>query len=144
MIKYDLSCAAGHEFVGWFQSSAAFDRQAERRLVTCPECGSSDVEKRPMAPAVIRSRGSGQPSAPAVETPPRAAPTAEMLRAFKQKVVENTEDVGDRFAEEALRIHFGEAEQRGIRGETSLEDARRLYDEGVEFGVLPLLPEDKN
>jgi hypothetical protein len=149
MIKYALCCAGGHAFEAWFRSGDAYERQAKKHLVSCPHCGSNAVEKQPMAPAVlkgIRPSGTAAPaSAPAAASGPSApAPVVEMLRAFKQHVVANSEDVGKRFADEALRMHHGEAKTRAIRGETTTEDAVRLQDEGVEFGVLPVLPEDRN
>lgn len=145
MIKYALSCSKGHAFEAWFGSSDAYDKQARRHLVTCPECGCNDVEKQVMAPAVLkRSHEKAPDSEPAAASgPPRSAPP-ELLRAFKKHVMENTEDVGSRFADEALRIHHGEVEARAIRGETTSEDAAKLHEEGVEFGILPLLPEDRN
>lgn len=158
MIKYALSCAEGHAFEAWFRSGDAYDRQAKKQLVTCPQCGSNEIEKQPMAPAVLKGRRGADapsqvpaaaddatPAGGAVAVPaPVPVPVLEMLRAFKRHVVENSEDVGNRFAEEALRIHHGEAETRAIRGETTAEDAERLQEEGVEFGVLPVLPEDRN
>lgn len=154
MIKYALCCADGHTFEAWFRSGEAYDKQANKQLVTCPQCGSNAVEKQPMAPAVLKGRR-GYESLPAVVPGPAATPAAaaasavpapvlDMLRAYKRHVVENSEDVGPRFAEEALRIHHGETETRAIRGEASPEDAERLHDEGVEFGILPVLPEEQN
>lgn len=156
MIKYDLCCAEGHAFEAWFRSGDAYDRQAKKQLVTCPQCGSNAVEKQPMAPAVLKGRRGAEgpspvpaaaealPTGGAAEPASVPVPVVEMLRAFKRHVVENTEDVGNRFAEEALRIHHGESETRAIRGETTAEDAVRLQEEGVEFGVLPVLPEERN
>lgn len=148
MIKYALSCANGHAFEAWFRSSDAYERQARRHLVACPECGSSEVEKQVMAPAVLKASRSKNAPAPkagsAANGSPPDVPPLEMLRAFKKHVLENTEDVGSRFADEALRIHHGETEARAIRGETTSEDAAKLHEEGVAFGVLPILPEDRN
>jgi hypothetical protein len=153
MIKYALGCADGHAFEAWFRSGDAYDRQAKKKLVTCPQCGSNAVEKQPMAPAVLKGRrgfDSGA-DAGAIATPSIAsanaappAPVLEMLRAYKRHVVENTENVGKNFAEEALRMHHGEAETRAIRGEATAEDAVTLHEEGVDFGVLPVLPEEQN
>lgn len=148
MIKYALTCSKGHAFEAWFRSSDAYDKQAHRHLVACPECGSNEVEKQVMAPAVLKRSRSNTARAAEMETAaasgPPGVPPLEMLRAFKKHVMENAEDVGPRFADEALRIHHGEIEARAIRGETTSEDAAKLHEEGVEFGVLPILPEDRN
>ncbi|MCB1483281.1 MAG: DUF1178 family protein [Hyphomicrobiaceae bacterium] len=153
MIKYALQCSKGHTFDGWFRSSDAYDRQVRRKMVTCPHCGVTKVEKQPMAPALVTSRQRAKPevqveASPSIDktvpvTTP-AQPPVEMLRAFRKHIVDNSEDVGSRFAEEARKIHHGEAESRSIRGETSADEAAKLHEEGVEFGVLPLLPEDHN
>lgn len=145
MIKYNLGCAKGHAFEAWFRSSDAYDKQARRHLVVCPQCGSNDIEKQVMAPAVLkRGRSSEQAPVTADAAGPQSAPPLEMLRAFKKHVLESTEDVGSRFADEALRMHHGESETRPIRGETTKDDAERLHEEGVEFGILPILPEERN
>lgn len=152
MIRYALACSRGHAFEAWFRSSDAYERQARRRLVVCPECGSHEVEKQPMAPAVITRGRAAVRDQSRVEAPPPqvSAPISdaiaplEMLRAFKRHVMENSEDVGQGFAEEARRIHHGESEARAIRGETSGEEAAKLTEEGIAFGVLPRLPEDHN
>lgn len=145
MIKYALACANGHAFEAWFGSSDAYDKQARRRLVTCPECSSNEVEKQPMAPAVLSSKRRNPPAPVAGDgSGALPAPTIEILRALKKQVLENTEDVGTRFADEALSIHHGESEPRPIRGEATSEDAERLHDHGVAFGILPTLPEDRN
>lgn len=145
MIKYALSCSMGHAFEAWFGSSDAYDKQARRHLLTCPECGCNEVEKQVMAPAVLkRSRAVAPGGEPAAAGDPLRLSPPELLRAFKKHVMENTEDVGSRFADEALRIHHGEVEARAIRGETTSEDAAKLHEEGVDFGILPILPEDRN
>ncbi len=154
MIKYALSCADGHAFEAWFRSGDAYDRQARKKLITCPQCGSNAVEKQPMAPAVLKGRrgsqsspeaaeAGGAPSAAVTNAAPPAA-VLEMLRAYKRHVLDNTEDVGKQFAEEALRMHHGETETRAIRGQATAEDALNLREEGVDFGVLPVLPEEQN
>lgn len=154
MIKYQLGCAAGHEFDAWFASMDAFDRQARRGLVSCPECASTSVEKRPMAPAIVSA--TKRSMTPAEATPEAAAPAPlpangpaskeliNAIREMKSKLLENSEHDGKRFAEEARRIHFGETEDRSIHGEATLEDAHRLHEDGVAFGILPQLPDDQN
>ncbi len=150
MIKYLLGCASGHEFESWFRASDDFDVQSRSGEVVCPYCGSIEIAKQPMAPSVVtkRARAEQQPSQDVV---PAAGSSAgggaavrEALRVFTQKVIENTEDVGGRFAEEARKIHFGESEERQIRGSSTLEEARELAEDGVPFGILPAVPDDLN
>jgi hypothetical protein len=134
MIKYSLTCDAGHEFEGWFKSSAAFDVQAKKKQITCAICGSSTVSKAIMAPRIA----SGSPKA-------KAQPDAiGQLRALREKVVANAEYVGHRFADEARKIHYDEAGHRGIYGEATHQEAKDLVDEGISVFPLPALPEDKN
>ena len=151
MIKYHLGCADGHEFESWFPSIAGYDAQSRSGDVACPLCGSAEITKLPMAPAVVTGRGKRDVQAPEQAAPAAAAPSAASqpplataLRAFKKAVLENSEDVGGRFAEEARKIHFGEAEERNIRGSTTAEDAHSLHQDGVPFSILPELPEDLN
>ena len=154
----DLHCPAGHVFEGWFASEDDFQNQLQRKLVECPVCGDSDVTKRLSAPRL--NLGAQPPKADQTAKPaPAAAPelsvavpeiSAEarahlqsMQAAWMQwsrQVAQNTEDVGKKFAEEARRIHYGETEERAIRGQTSAQEAMELLEEGI--GVLPLaLPE---
>ncbi|MEJ8570329.1 DUF1178 family protein [Microbaculum marinum] len=149
MIRYSLVCADEHEFEGWFRDSSTFDSQKASGEVLCPICGSSDIEKALMAPSVaIRdeapavSRDKAQ--VPMAASAPANAQMIETLRRLKQHVVENSEYVGNRFPEEARKIHYEEAERRSIYGEASLEDARSLIEDGVEVHPLPILPEEKN
>lgn len=143
----DLHCPAGHVFEGWFASEDDFQNQLQRQLVQCPVCGDSHVSKRLSAP---RLNLGAQESRPAQNHPPAAPMSAEarerlqaMQAAWLQwsrKAAEGAEDVGRKFAEEARRIHYGEAEERAIRGQTSAKEAVELLEEGI--GVLPLaLPE---
>ena len=141
MIKYSLGCNNHHRFEAWFRSGDAYDRQAKRRLVVCPDCGSTDIEKVPMAPALLKT-GRASPQAAPSEVMPR--PSLADLRRFRNEVMAKSEDVGKEFSEEARRIHFGDAEERSIRGEATLEEARALVDDGVPFGLVPPLPEDQN
>lgn len=145
MIKYHLGCVEGHEFESWFHAIDDFDAQSRSGMIACPVCGSVEIAKRPMAPAVVSRRGGGEPiPTPATGADKSAAAMLGQLRAFKQLVIENSEDVGARFAEEARKIHFGDAEERDIRGNSTPEEARRLVEDGVPFGILPPLPEDLN
>jgi hypothetical protein len=149
MIRYDLVCAKGHEFDGWFSDSGAYDEQSRRGLVACVHCGSTSVEKQLMAPG-IPVRGNRRSEAPAGKPmlasafDPRQQKLTQMMRELRKAVEENSEYVGDRFAEEARRIHYEEAQKRGIYGETSVRDAQALIEEGIEIHPLPVLPEDGN
>lgn len=133
MIKYDLKCEQDHRFEAWFRDSAGYDEQRAAGEVTCPHCGSTAVEKAPMAP---RLAGNGKAKAEML------ARMRTELTALRQKVEENCDYVGPRFAEEARKIHYGESEARGIYGETSADEAKELADEGVAFSRVPWLPKD--
>ena len=141
MIRFSLHCDHGHEFEGWFRDNADFDRQTERRLVSCPACNSPDIQKSLMAPAVSTSRAKEQVAVAANEAQKQVL---EQMRELARKVRENADYVGDQFAEEARKIHFGETEARGIYGEASKEDVHSLIEDGVEVMPLPVFPEDKN
>ena len=152
MIHYALVCSKGHEFEGWFKNAAEFDRQVAKKRLECPACGSAKVEKALMAPNLASKAGPApEPVAPAapdavpVAAPdPRRAAVIEALREMRRVVTENADYVGNRFPEEARKIHYKEAEPRGIYGEATLEEAKSLAEEGVGFHPLPLLPEDRN
>ncbi len=166
MIKYALACEHRHTFESWFQSSAAYDRQAARGLVTCPICGSAKVDKALMAPALTRSRGrrmiateaaeakGAEESAPVEKTPPEKSSVAMIspqeqafrakLKELREHLTKNADYVGQKFPDEARKMHYGEIEHRSIYGEASPEDAKSLADEGIEFHPLPVLPDDRN
>lgn len=139
MIKYNLVCQSGHEFDSWFTNSAAFEPQTARGLVACPSCGSTHVEKAPMAPNVSTraAREAGDLSDQQLAIRTRMAKLREMVLA-------NSEDVGQRFADEARKIHYEEAETRAIHGQATCEEARDLCEEGIGILPLPALPGDKN
>lgn len=142
MIRYSLCCDHGHDFEGWFSSSEDFDRQKSMGLIACPSCHSQSVEKMLMTPSVATSRKKEESRAFALEAGQR-----EALARLKQVVAEikaNAEDVGERFAEEARKIHYGEVEARGIIGQASYDDAHALMEEGIEIAPLPVLPDDVN
>lgn len=148
----DLRCAHDHAFEGWFASEDDYRSQLDRGLVVCPLCNSSEVTRRPSAPRLNLS-GASEPkaSAPAASgpspTPPAGAPgvpaehlavlQSQWLRAVKH-VMENTVDVGEKFAEEARRIHYGEVEERAIRGRSTPEQAAELREEGIEVMSIPV------
>lgn len=139
MIHYSLLCASDHEFDGWFKSSEAYEAQRSRGLVTCPVCNGSEVRKALMAPAVAPSDkiavAAGHPD---------PAQIRAMLRAVREKVISEADYVGDRFAEEARKIHFEELPARGIYGEATREDVASLVEDGVDILPLPNLPEEHN
>lgn len=142
MIRYELSCDNGHAFEGWFGSADDFDRQQKMALVSCPTCGSAHVAKRLMAPSVSTARKKQQRQDLAVQTGQREMMTK--LREIVSTIRANSEDVGERFPEEARKIHYGETEQRGLIGRATAEEVRDLLDEGVEVAPLPVLPDDTN
>jgi len=148
MIRYELVCACGNRFEGWFADSAAFDVQQQRGLLECPLCGGRDVRKAPMAPAVVRGRdgetqvpaaAGGQAAMPADAA--RFAALLRTLRAIQKHVEEHFENVGERFPEEARRIHYGETEPRDIWGQANREEVRELLEEGITVVPLPRLPD---
>jgi hypothetical protein len=146
MIRYDLICDEGHEFDGWFSSSAAFDEQSRKGLVSCIHCGSGRVQKQLMAPGIpVRSNRKAD-AMPVVSgtSDPRQQRVRTLMRELRRAVEENAEYVGERFADEARRIHYEEAEKRGIYGETTSDDAKALIEEGIEIHPLPVLPEEGN
>ena len=141
MISFKLSCERDHVFDAWFRNGDDFESQARRGLIDCPVCGSNDVEKSLMAPAVSTRRGDRD--LVVAQSPDQKKIMAKMVE-LARKIRKNADDVGDRFPEEARKIHYGETDPRGIFGKASLEEAASLAEEGVDFMPLPPLPEDKN
>lgn len=139
MKVFDLQCEHGHGFEGWFDSEEEHLRQSAAGLVECPLCGSPRVERLPSAPRLnlsgVRPAAAGEARSPA--TPEQQSVDALWLRAVRH-VMEHTEDVGRRFADEARRIHHGESPARGIRGETSPDERQALREEGIEVHSLPV------
>ncbi|MGB3718942.1 MAG: DUF1178 domain-containing protein [Proteobacteria bacterium] len=146
MIRYSLQCDHSHEFEAWFKSSEDFDKQAARRLVSCPLCGSTNVSKAIMAPNISVGRSKEQEVRVANEAAmaEKRREFLALMRRLRAEVEKNAEYVGPRFAEEARKMHYDEVEKRGIYGEATLEEARELQEEGIEFFPLPRLPEDHN
>lgn len=163
MLVLNLSCSNGHLFEGWFGSNDDYESQQRRAMLSCPMCGTEQITRMPSAPrlnvshlregtaarevshrpdvdASAQPASQAQPSAklPAGEGSPSAQPTEALWKQVVEHVLKNTEDVGNQFAEEARRIHYGESEQRGIRGSASPEDTAALRDEGIEVMSLPL------
>jgi hypothetical protein len=157
MIRYNLRCERGHAFESWFQSSSAYESQHKRKLVTCPACDSTKVEKAIMAPQIARKKNksgaAAEPGAGSTEistspsTPLMMAQERELrtkLKELRDHVVKNADNVGERFPNEARKMHYGDIEHRPIYGEASPEEARSLIDEGVEVMPLPTRPDDRN
>jgi hypothetical protein len=160
MIRYALRCERAHEFESWFQSSSAYDSQVKRKLVSCPICGSAKVDKAIMAPRIVGKKGRGRAAPPEAALPatvPDAAPAGSTslmmaqerelrakLKELRDHIVKNADNVGERFANEARAMHYGDKEHRPIYGEASPDEAKSLIDEGIEVAPLPVLPEDRN
>jgi hypothetical protein len=163
MIRYALACEKGHAFESWFQSSVAYDRQVKRGLVTCPVCNSAAVDKAIMAPRISGGRkqvSAPQPTAgaPAAETPapvadapapvamvsPQERELRKKLKEVREHLIKNADYVGQKFPEEARKMHYGEIEHRSIYGEASPDQAKELHEEGIEFHPLPVLPDERN
>jgi hypothetical protein len=161
VIQYALACHKGHTFESWFQNSAAYDKQAKRKLIACPVCGSAKVEKAIMAPRLARKDTSTSialreeaASAPADAATPDTSPVAmispqehefrKKLKELRDHLTANADNVGKKFPEEARKMHYGETEHRSIYGEASAEDAKELHEEGIAFHPLPVLPDERN
>ena len=162
MIKYALVCDKGHDFESWFADSAGYDKQAKRNLIACPHCGSAKVEKAIMAPRLSATAKKGRAAVAPVE-PPSASPAAPAgppapvamispaeqeirakLKELREHLTKNADDVGQKFPEEARKMHYGEAEHRSIYGVASPEEAKDMAEEGIEFHPLPILPDERN
>lgn len=156
MIRYALVCDNGHEFESWFGSSGGFDEQSAAGLVICPVCGSASVSKAMMAPSIASGRQVAlvegpapaeqevAPPAPVALTSERELELRDMIRALRQHVESVADNVGDEFASEARRMHYGEIDERPIYGEATREDVRGLLDDGIEVMPLPASPDKGN
>ena len=142
MIRYSLHCDRAHAFEGWFASSADFDRQVEAGYVTCPACGSISVSKALMAPSVSTARKKEEATSLALDVGRREV--MAKLREVVEDIRSKADDVGEKFPEEARKIHYGEVEPRGIIGQASQDEAQALIEEGIEIAALPVLPDDVN
>ena len=141
MISFSIVCENDHDFEAWFRNGDDFDAQRRRKLIACPACGSSKVEKALMAPAVSTGRRK-EKMALAIGTEQRKA--MAKLKELTEKLKQGADYVGDKFADEARKIHFGETEARGIYGEATVDEARSLHEDGVEFLPLPNIPDEQN
>lgn len=168
MIRYALVCERKHTFESWFPNSASYDKQVKRGLLSCPVCGSEDIEKAIMAPQIARKdrgvdRGAERemaaieaqtPTDPMPADKPAQNQVAMMspqehefrqkLKELRDHVTKNADYVGPQFPDQARKMHYGEIEQRSIYGEASAEDVKDLSEEGIEFHALPILPDDRN
>ena len=145
MIKYSLICEKDHEFEGWFGSSDDYDKQRKRGFVECPICGSQKVSKALMTPGIAGTKKiNGAEKVMANIAPQMPEEVVTKIREIKQHIEKNSENVGDKFPEEARKIHYGESEARGIYGKASVKEAAELAEEGVGVVPIPELPEDKN
>jgi hypothetical protein len=156
MIRYALVCAKGHSFESWFQSSSAYDKQEKQRLVTCPVCGSTEVGKELMRPQLAGTTKRAKPPATPGEPATRNEPTPvammspqerelrKKLKELREHLTASADYVGQKFPEEARKMHYGEIDHRSIYGEASPDEAKKLHDEGIEFHPLPVLPDDRN
>ena len=158
MILYRLRCSKGHEFESWFKDSKTYERQEKKSLIGCALCGDAKVTRAIMSPRLGRKGNTIEPEPPAPAKPapaPKPSPEQQQMAALarhmpkelreallkvRAEVEKNCEHVGDKFAEEARKIHYGESDKRGIYGETSDEEAEALAEEGIEFGHLPWIP----
>ncbi len=157
MIKYSLICDKQHEFEGWFSTSDDFDAQKKRNLVNCPLCNSSNIAKTLMAPSISTSKTKTPDPVPegnkrakeALLTANADIPAAfnelvSQMRDLRTHIQKNSDNVGNKFPDEARKIHYGEVEKRSIYGQANAEDVKELVEEGVEVMPLPILPEDRN
>ena len=149
MIKYALICERKHEFESWFADSAAYDKQAKRGLLSCPQCGSGKIDKAIMAPRLSGTNREAAPEAPAPKNPvailsPQESEIRTKLKELRDHLTKNADNVGQKFPEEARKMHYGEIEHRSIYGVASPEDAKELLEEGIECHPLPLLPDERN
>lgn len=137
LIVIDLQCEEGHGFEGWFASSGAFEEQLAQGLIACPSCGNARIRRRPSAP-YVQTRRSAEPSPP--PSPAAIDALTQQILVHLRQTARGMEDVGERFAEEARRIHYGDSESRGIKGRADGEELRELLDEGIL--VLPIPPDE--
>ena len=159
MIRYNLVCDKRHEFESWFPSSAAYEKQAKRKLIECPLCGSTKVESAIMAPNLAsqgqehvrlkrpskrRRRRRAEAPTPVAMISPQEREFRTKLKELRDHLTANADNVGKKFPEEARKMHYGETEHRSIYGEASPQDAKDLHEEGIEFHPLPMLPDERN
>ncbi len=149
MIKFALACDKGHGFESWFPDGAAYDEQARRGLIACPECGSTRVDKAIMAPAIVgavrpeREQGAAAP-VPVALIDERRRALRQAARELRREIEAHTDDVGAEFPRIARAIHAGEAPERAIRGQATRAEVEALIEEGVDVLPIPFAPDDCN
>ena len=141
MIRFALVCSQAHEFEGWFRDNADFDKQQKHNMVSCPVCETQSVGKALMAPSISTGR---TPEKITLAMGDEQRRMMSEMRAMTQKIKAGADYVGDKFADEARKIHDGDIEPRGIYGEATNEEARALIEDGIDFMPLPSFPEDHN
>jgi len=158
MIHYHMHCERGNALKSWFQNPSVYKAREKRKLVSCPSCGSTKVERAIMAPQIVSKKGreiAAPAPAPAAATEVAAPASTPLLMAqerelraklkeLRDHIVKNADNVGERFPTEARKMHYGDIEHRPIYGEASPDEARALVEEGVEGTPLPVLPDDRN
>ncbi|HEX9169372.1 MAG TPA: DUF1178 family protein [Roseiarcus sp.] len=144
MIKYALGCAKGHSFESWFPDSAAYEKQRKRGFVSCPECGSTEVDKGIMAPAVVGGERAAAEPGPGLVVDDRRRQAREFFTRMRREIEANTDDVGSKFPQVARAIHLGDEPERAIRGRASLEEARSLVEDGIGVMPVPMLEDELN
>ncbi|MEH6528266.1 MAG: DUF1178 family protein [Sneathiella sp.] len=146
MIKYDLKCDNAHIFEAWFKNSATYDAQVGAGGLACAVCGATGISKAPMAPSVPKknSLSKNDRQAMAEKETNQAATMMKAMREIRETVEKNFDNVGDQFAEEARKIHYGETETRGIYGQATTEESSELREEGVEINEIPWIPSTDN
>jgi hypothetical protein len=144
MIKYALGCAEGHEFESWFPDSGAYETLRKRRLVTCPDCGSTEVGKAIMAPAVVGAERAVTDRPPETLVDDKRRDVRQMVARLRHEIEASTVDVGARFPEMARAMHQGDEPEQPIRGRASLAEAKALVEEGVQVLPMPALADEFN
>ena len=141
MIVFDLKCSNDHEFETWFPSSDAFDKQRKAKKVVCPICGDAKVDKALMAPSVSGTKKKGEKAVHlSSKAEEQVGKYMTALKEIREEVEKNSDYVGDKFPEEARKIHYGETEERGIHGEASDEEAADMVEEGIDVQKVPWVP----
>jgi hypothetical protein len=142
VITYNLRCAMGHVFEGWFKDSATYESQASTGELSCPTCGDESISKAIMAPSVkgtvTKAKGASEP------TPEQRAQLRQYVSGYRKFIQDNADYVGKQFPEEARKIHYGESEERHIYGESTVAEAKELIEEGVKIAPMPPDPDELN
>jgi hypothetical protein len=142
MIIFDLQCVNDHRFEGWFKNTSEFESQLKRAMIQCPICGSEQIAKLPSASHLSLGKAVSQPTlAPQNKAAPYTQDMHVFLRKLHEHVKQHFEDMGNEFAREAKRMHYGEIEERNIRGNATKEEVKELHEEGITAFALPDFPD---